>query len=59
MTYIYKGDRMTDQTLKGATCEAIRNESGKCITRGSKMLVRFEKGNHVVLRRLLRKSIDK
>ena len=56
--YTYKGDRLTDSTLKGATCTAVRNERGKCVrshVNGS-MLVEFENGRMAtVIGRLLRK----
>lgn len=55
--YRYLGDRLTDATLKGALCEAVRRTDGKCIRgRNGNMLVRFEDGRlAVVLGRLLRK----
>ena len=53
--YRYLGDWFTDKALKGATCEAIRREDGKCIRSKSKMLVMFGNTRHVVLGRLLRK----
>jgi len=53
--YIYLGDILTDSELKGKECRAIRRENGKCIRRGSKMLVVFGQTKHVVLARLLRK----
>lgn len=54
--YIYKGDRLTDISLKGKQCIAIvRN--GKCIRgKNSNMLVKFnDEKKVVVLARLLRK----
>lgn len=55
--YTYTGDRNTDKKYRGATCEAIRNSSGKCIRgRNGNMLVRFSDGAAaVVVARLLRK----
>lgn len=57
MTYLYLGDRLTDESLKGQRCEAVRNSKGKCVRgRNGSMLVRFEDGStHVVLGRRLRK----
>jgi hypothetical protein len=56
--YTYRGDKLTDPTLKGARCTAVRRADGKCI-RGSNgnMLVRFNDGRITnVLGRQLRKS---
>lgn len=60
MKYTYIGDRHTDPHLKGMTCEAVRNDSGKCIRgKNGNMLVRFYNGNTcVVVARLLRKLPD-
>jgi hypothetical protein len=57
MTYRYIGDRLTDPALKGAHCEAVRREYGKCIRgRTGTMLVQFESGRKAnVIGRLLRK----
>lgn len=57
MTYRYLGDCMTDTSLRGATCEAVRRADGKCVRgRNGSMLVRFDDGRvAVVLGRLLRK----
>jgi hypothetical protein len=57
-TYRYRGDRLTDPALRGKPCVAVRRPDGKCITGGSKMLVRFDGETHprVVLRRQLRKK---
>lgn len=58
MTYKYLGDRMTDQKLKGATCEAVRRQDGKCIRgKNGLMLVSFEGVQVTVICRLLRKII--
>ena len=56
MDYIYRGDRLTTEELRGKKCNAIRQD-GKCIrSRMATMLVRFESGiAHVVLARQLRK----
>jgi hypothetical protein len=61
MNYIYLGDRLTDDHLKGQRCEAVQREDGKCIRgRNGSMLVRFEDGTqHVVLGRRLRKRTSK
>lgn len=55
--YVYRGDRLTDDPLKGMICTAVRQPNGKCITgKTGSMLVEDEQGNrHVVLRRQLRK----
>jgi hypothetical protein len=52
--YKYLGDRLTAPELKGAVCYAVI-VGGKCVRRGSSMLVSFENEKHVVLARLLRK----
>jgi hypothetical protein len=55
--YTYRGDRLTDPRLKGATCEAVRDGRGKCIRGKGNMLVRFESGEvAVVLGNQLRKK---
>lgn len=46
MEYIYLGDRLTEDQLKGKRCRAVRRQDGKCIrsqTMGT-MLVQFEEG---------------
>ena len=55
--YKYLGDRLTDPTLKGKQCEAIKRADGKCIrARNGSMLVKFENGKSaIVFARLLRK----
>ena len=57
MTYIYLGDKFTDELLKGKECQAVLREDGKCITAGRKvgMLVSFNGKKVIVNRRLLRK----
>lgn len=52
--YIYLGDRMTDESLKGKECIAVKR-GDKCIRAKSKMLVEFETGKCIVLARRLRK----
>ncbi len=56
--YVYRGDRLTDSTLRGARCVAVRRPDGKCITGRSAMLVLFdgEQAPRVVQRRQLRKA---
>lgn len=55
-TYRYLGDRQTDASLKGAVCEAVRREDGKCIRgRNGTMLVSFNGKYYNVLGRRLRK----
>lgn len=57
MTYIYLGDRLSDQALKNKPCEAIRKANGKCIRgRNGNMLVGFDGVPVVVLGRRLRKQ---
>lgn len=55
--YIYRGDRFTLSELKGASCEAVTRQDGKCIRgRNGNMLVKFADGkNVVILARQLRK----
>lgn len=55
--YTYRGDKHTDAALKGATCTAVRNASGKCVRgKNGNMLVQFANGQRVnVLGRQLRK----
>ena len=57
MDYIYLGDKLTVESLKGKPCNAVRRPDGKCIrSKMSTMLVVFEDGkNHIVLARRLRK----
>ncbi len=55
MRYVYLGDAMTRDDLRGAPCDPVLRDDGKCIVGGSKQLVRFGDGReHVVLRRRLR-----
>lgn len=56
MEYKYLGDRLTDFSLKGKECNAVRN-NGKCVRgRNGNMLVKFNSGKMVVVTaRLLRK----
>jgi gluconate kinase len=59
MDYTYRGDKLTDQTLKNKPCSAVRRPNGKCI-RGANgsMLVVFENGSkHVIIGRRLKKSL--
>jgi hypothetical protein len=55
--YLYLGDRLTDDRLKGQRCEAVKRADGKCVRgKNGSMLVRFEDGStQVVLGRRLRK----
>ncbi|QHL87523.1 hypothetical protein GU926_08765 [Nibribacter ruber] len=56
--YRYLGDKHTDPALKGALCEAVRQENGKCIRgKNGSMLVQFLSSPFptVVIGRLLRK----
>ncbi len=58
MRYVYLGDRLTREDLKGQACNPVRRLSdGKCIVGRSmaSQLVVFASGEtHVVLRRRLR-----
>lgn len=57
MRYIYLGDKLTGDNLKGMACSPVKNAAGKCII-SQKMataLVETADGTrHVVLRRRLR-----
>jgi hypothetical protein len=55
--YVYRGDRLTDDMLKGMLCIPVKQDNGKCITgKTATMLVEDAQGvRHVVLRRQLRK----
>jgi hypothetical protein len=57
MEYIYLGDRLTVESLKGQKCNALRQPNGKCIrSKKATMLVQFENGDkHIILARRLRK----
>lgn len=58
--YKYLGDRLTDPSLKGKMCTAVRRQDGKCIRgKNGSMLVSFGIVKHVVISRLLRKKISK
>ncbi|HMG92066.1 MAG TPA: hypothetical protein VK589_18545 [Chryseolinea sp.] len=46
--YKYLGDRLTAPELRGAICYAVIVD-GKCVRRGSSMLVSVGKEQHVVL----------
>lgn len=55
--YVYLGDRLTRQELRGALCDPVRRPDGKCVvsTRMAAALVRFADGTQaVVARRRLR-----
>lgn len=54
--YYYIGDRFTDAKFKGAECNAVRRENGKCIRgKNGSMLVEFDGVRVNVIGRLLRK----
>lgn len=57
MEYLYLGDKFTRPELKGAHCNAVRRDDGKCVRgRNGSMLAQFEDGTLcIVLGRLLRK----
>lgn len=56
MRYTYHGDRLTDDSLRGAQLDPVRRENGKCRRgRNGNMLVCDADGRrYVVLARLLR-----
>ena len=55
MRYTYKGDRLTDISIKGMQCDPVRREDGKCIrSRMSTMLVTDGTEMYIVLARILR-----
>jgi len=57
MRYTYKGDRLTDDSLKGMQCDPVRRDDGKCIrSRLSTMLVTDGQRRYIVLARQLRKN---
>lgn len=51
MDYVYLGDRLTDEALRGMRCSAVRRSDGKCVRgRNGSMLVIDEQGmRHVVI----------
>jgi hypothetical protein len=56
MSYIYRGDRITDKKYKGQYCVAVRRPDGKTIRgRNGNMLVMFGEMKVVLLGRQLRK----
>jgi hypothetical protein len=57
MIYWYRGDRLTDEALKGMLCYPVRRADGKCITgkTGVMLVSDFHGRRYVVLRRQLRK----
>lgn len=60
MRYVYLGDRLTERTLVGKSCDPVRRADGKCVlsTRMATALVVFADGErHVVLRRRLRLTL--
>jgi hypothetical protein len=55
VNYQYLGDKLTDKSLKGKQCEAVKNYA-KCIRgRNGNMLVNFGEKKVVVLAKRLRK----
>ena len=57
MRYIYIGDNLTADGLRGMACDPVRRQDGKCIisVKMATALVVDANGNrHVVLRRRLR-----
>lgn len=56
MSYIYLGDRLTDNNLKNKNCIAIKKANGKCYRgRNTNMLVEIDGIRHIILARRLRK----
>ncbi len=60
MRYTYRGDRLTDPTLRGMQCDPVRRPDGKCIRgKNGNMLVIDGQGRRwVVLARQLRVNKD-
>lgn len=60
MRYTYRGDRLTEPTLRGMQCDPVRRANGKCIRgKNSNMLVIDAQGRcWVVLARQLRINKD-
>ena len=57
--YIYLGDKITDHSLKGKDCNAIRRDNGKCIRgRNGSMLVEFEGVKVNIIGKRLRKKVN-
>lgn len=57
--YTYRGDRFTDNSMKGKECSAVRRPDGKCIRgKNGNMLVTFSGVKTVVLARQLRKMFS-
>jgi len=55
-SYIYMGDRFTDEGLRRKLCTAVRRQDGKCIRgKNGTMLVEFQGTKVVIIGRLLRK----
>jgi hypothetical protein len=52
MRYLYLGDKLTREELRGQPCDPVRRPDGRCIVGQGKALVRFEDGTScIVLRR--------
>lgn len=55
MRYVYLGDKLTRPDLKGAPCDPVRRQDGRCVVGRGKQLVEFPGGYRaIVLRRRLR-----
>jgi hypothetical protein len=56
MRYTYRGDRLTDDSLRGLQCDPVRRGDGKCVRgKNGNMLVEDAQGRrYVVLGRQLR-----
>ncbi len=60
MRYTYRGDRLTEPTLRGMQCDPVRRANGKCVRgKNGNMLVIDAQGRRwVVLARQLRVNND-
>lgn len=57
--YRYIGSKITDDIYRGAECNAVRRENGKCIRgKNGSMLVEFDGVKVNVIGRLLRKTMS-
>lgn len=57
MRYTYKGDKLTDDNLRGMQCDPVRRADGKCVVSQKMASALVEDANgkrFVVMRRFLR-----
>jgi hypothetical protein len=55
-TYIYLGDKYTDESIKGSYCTAVKDHRDKCIRgKNGSILVDFSGDKHIVIAKRLRK----